>query len=157
MTSALLSRVGGAEGFSGEKLAPMPLSPGEVGARIARARQEMTPKPWSQLDLALALGVSPSSAYRWEKGKLPSMTELMRVAEVLGKPPDYLTEPPERQVELADLRQELEAIRLPLEELVSGADRTREAVGESLASIDVRLSRIEQLLSAQDELGHAHP
>ena len=149
MTSALLSQVGGGEGFSGETLAPMPLSPEEVGARIVRAREEKTPKPWSQFDLALALGVSPSSIYRWEKGRLPSMNDLIHLAEVLDKPLDYLTEPPERQAELADLR-------LLLEEASDQADRAREAVRESLASIDVRLSRIEELLDAQDGLGRSH-
>lgn len=135
----------------------MPLSPEEVGARIARAREEMTPKPWSQLDLALALSVSPSTIYRWEKGKLPSMNELIRLAEVLDKPTDYLTEPPERQAELVDLLESLEDIRVPLQGLLDGAIRTREAVAESLASIDVRLSRIEERLSAQDDLGQAQP
>lgn len=111
MTSALLSRVGGREGFSGETLASMPLTPEEVGARIARARDEMTPKPWSQFDLAIAAGLSPSTIYRWEKGQLPSgMNELIRLAEVLNKPFDYLTEPPERQAEIADLRLGLELL-----------------------------------------------
>lgn len=139
MTNALLSQVGGGEEFSGETLASMPLTPEEVGARIVRAREEKTPKPWSQFDLALALGVSPSTVYRWEKGRLPSMNELIRLAEVLDKPVDYLTEPPERQTALADLH-------ALLEEALGGAERGRTALAENLASIDARLSRIEQSL-----------
>lgn len=136
----------------------MPLTPEEVGARIARAREEKRPKPWSQFDLAIAAGVSPSSIHRWETGKLPkAISDLLRLAEVLDKPSDYLTEPPERQAELRDLRQELEEIRRPLESIQDVAARSREAIAESLASIDVRLSRIEQLLCAQDDLGQAHP
>ena len=77
------------------------------------------------------------------------MNDLIHLAEVLDKPLDYLTEPPERQAELADLR-------LLLEEASDQADRAREAVRESLASIDVRLSRIEELLDAQDGLGRSH-
>ena len=131
---------------SGETLASMPLSPEEVGARIVRAREEKTPKPWSQFDLALALSVSPSTIYRWEKGKLPSMNELIRLAEVLDKSPDYLTEPPERQAELEDLRGLLEGA-------LDEAERGRAAVLESLVSIDARLSRIEQWLEPQEERG----
>ena len=143
---------GGDEGVA--LCSAMSLSPEEVGQRIVTARKE---KRWSRLDLATAMDVSPSSVYRWEIGRLPSVHELMRLAVVLDKPGDTFTEPPERQVELADLRQELELIRLPLEELRDGAARTREAVAESLASIDVRLSRIEERLSAQDGLGQAQP
>jgi len=98
----------------------MPLSPEEVGARIVRARDEKKPKPWAQLDLAVALGVSPSSIYRWEKGRLPSMNELIRVAEVLDKPFDYLTEPPERQAELADLERHLESLEVKVDETLGG-------------------------------------
>lgn len=146
MTSALLSPVGGDEVVSGETLRAMPLSPEEVGARIVSAREQKKPKPWSQFDLALALGVSPSTIYRWEKGKLPSMTELIRLAEVLEKPVDYLTEPPERQAALVDLQHLLEQAR-------DEAERGRAALLESLASIDARLSRLERELAVQDGRG----
>lgn len=146
MTTALLSEVGRGEVAQGPTIPGVPLTPEEVGMRIVRAREEKTPKPWSQFDLALALGVSPSTIYRWEKGKLPSMSELIRLAEVLDKPPDYLTEPPERQAALSDLHALLEGAR-------DEAERGRTALLEALASIDARLSRIEQQLDARDELG----
>jgi len=157
MTTALLSEVGRGEVAARSTIGSVPLSPEEVGRRIVRAREQKEPKPWSQFDLALALGVSPSTIYRWEKGKLPSMNELIRLAEVLDKPLDYITEPPERQVALSDIGQTLEEIRLPLEELRVGATRTREGVLEALASIDARLSRIEEQLGLQDDLGQVHP
>lgn len=125
MTSALLSEVGRGEVTTRTTIVVVPLSPEEVGRRIVRAREEMTPKPWSQFDLALALGVSPSTIYRWEKGKLPSMNELIRLAEVLDKPPDYLTEPPERQAGMADLVRRLEALEEAVTESVA---LTREAL-----------------------------
>jgi len=121
----------------------MPLSPEEVGARIVSAREQKKPKPWSQFDLALALGVSPSTIYRWEKGKLPSMNELLRLAEVLDVPPDYLTEPPERQAALSDLRD-------LLGEVQDEAERGRAALISSLSAMDVRLSRIEAALGIRD-------
>jgi transcriptional regulator with XRE-family HTH domain len=120
----------------------MPLSPEDVGARIANARDE---KGWSQFDLALAFGRSASTIYRWETaktGKLPSVSELIRLAEVLDKPSDYLTEPPERQVELSELRQAIQHSCLLKE--------AGKSVLDSLVSIDVRLSRIEESLGLQD-------
>ena len=143
MTNALLSEVGRGEGADGMTIPVVPLSPEEVGARIVRAREEKRPKPWSQFDLALAFGVSPSTIYRWEKGKLPTMNELIRLAEVLDKPLDYLTEPPERHAEIADL------LRL-LEQAQGEAERGRTALIASLVSLDVRLSRIETALGIQD-------
>lgn len=159
MTSTLLSEVGRGEGMRGTTIPCVPPTSKdpyvppeskEVGARIVRAREEKTPKPWSQFDLALALSVSPSTIYRWEKGKLPSMSELIRLAEVLDKPFSYFAEPPERQTELSDLRQGLEEIRSRLEELRAEGERARGAALASLASIDVRLSRIEARLGLQD-------
>jgi transcriptional regulator with XRE-family HTH domain len=120
----------------------MPLQPEEIGARIASARAE---KEWSQFDLAIAFGVGPSTIYRWEAGRLPSSAnKLIRLAEILDKPSDYLTEPPERQAELGDLRG-------LLEEASAEAERGRNAVIASLESFDFRLSRIETALGIQDE------
>lgn len=143
MTSTLLSEVGRGEVTQGMTIPTVPLSPEEVGTRIARAREEREPKPWSQFDLALAVGVSPSTIYRWEKGKLPSMNELLRLAEVLDVPPDYLTEPPERQAALSDLRD-------LLAEVQDEAERGRGALIASLSALDVRLSRIEAALGVRD-------
>lgn len=148
----LLSEVGRDEVALGMTMPPVPLTSTEVGARIARARDEKKPKPWSQFDLALALSVSPSTIYRWEKGKLPTMNELIRVAEILDKPIDYLTVPPERQTELSDLHVSVEDVRLILAEARDEAERGRSALLEALASIDVRLSRIEERLDAQDQI-----
>lgn len=152
MTSLLLSEVGRGEETQGSILPDVSLSPQEVGVRIARAREEKKPKPWSQFDLALALNVSPSTIYRWEKGKLPSTIELLRLAEVLDKPSDYLTEPPERRTEFADLHEALEGMRRPLVEVREEAERSRLALLEALTAIDVRLSQIEERLDAQDGL-----
>lgn len=139
MTSALLSEVGRGEVTRRRTIRAVPLTPQEVGARIVRAREEKTPKPWSQFDLALALSVSPSTIYRWEKGRLPSMNELIRLAEVLDLPLEEFTEPPEHRARLEDLHDLLARAQ-------DEADRGRAALLESLASIDARLSRIERSL-----------
>lgn len=131
MTTALLSEVGRGEVAAGPTIPVMPLSPQEVGARIARARDEKEPKPWSQFDLALAMGVSPSTIYRWEKGKLPSMHELIHLAEILDKPPDYLTEPPERQAEIGDLYDRLATLEGAVRQSVALTQEALELLREA--------------------------
>ena len=112
-----LSQVGGDEGVQGTTILGVSLTPEEVGRRIARAREAKKPKPWSQFDLALALEVSPSTIYRWEKGKLPAVHELIRAADALDQPLGYLTEPPERLTELADVKHQVDDCLVRLEEL----------------------------------------
>jgi transcriptional regulator with XRE-family HTH domain len=142
MSTVLIREVGRGDVRQAVTMTAVPLTPEEVGTRIRRAREERKPKPWSQLDLAIALGVSPATIYRWEKGRLPSMTELIRLAELMEIPLDELTEPPEHRTELQDLRDLLAAARIE-------AERGREALLESLVSIDARLSAIEAQLSSQ--------
>lgn len=103
------------------------------------------------MDLAIAMGVSPSTIYRWEKGKLPSMSELIRLAEVLERPLNYLAEPPEHQVELADLHRVVENLVARLESLEVQVVDSREAFLEILASNNVLLERILEQLDAQRE------
>lgn len=139
MTTALLSQVGGGEAAIEDTLFGVSLSPDEVGARIATAR---VGKKWSQFDLALAFGVSPSTIYRWEKGKLPSMNELMRLAEVLGVSVSRFMDPPEQQAELADLRHLLEELR-------DDSELGRGALATALQGIYQTLARLEAQLSAE--------
>jgi transcriptional regulator with XRE-family HTH domain len=143
MTSVLLSEVGRGEAGYGATIVAVPLTPEEVGERIAIAREGMTPKPWSQFDLALAMGVSPSTIYRWEKGRLPSMSELIRLAEVLEQPVDYFTEPPEHRAQLGELHALLAEAR-------DEAERGRSALIALLSSLDARLSHIEDALDLPD-------
>ena len=140
MSNVLLSEVGrdGAEGSA--SFGAMPLSPEEVGERIEAARKE---KRWSRLDLATAMDVSPSSIYRWEIGKLPSVHELIRLAGVLDKPADSFTEPPERQIQLSDLGDRLDALSLRCQAVEDSLEQSREAVLEILASIHDQLVRIQ--------------
>ena len=73
----------------GKLLLVMSLDPGEIGRRITQAR---VANGWTQLELAINANVSPSTVYRWEKGKLPSVRELVRLAGILGVEGDYLVE-----------------------------------------------------------------
>ena len=148
MTTALLREVGRGEGCFGVTIRSVPLTPEEVGTRIRHAREEMKPKRWSQLDLAVALGVSPASIYRWEKGRLPSMNELVRLSEILDIPLEELTEPPERRVEMDDLRDALGTILHRLDELEASVEERGQIVADSL---DRTATLLEHLV------GRAHP
>jgi transcriptional regulator with XRE-family HTH domain len=68
----------------------MALEPKEIGRRIAAARDA---KGWTQLDLAYEAGKSPSTISRWERGELPTVRELMRIAGILEVPAEQLVEP----------------------------------------------------------------
>lgn len=150
MTNALLHETGCGERGSGEIIRTVGLTPEQIGARIVKAREEMDPKPWSQFDLAIALGVSPSTIYRWEKGRLPSVTELRRLEVALKRPEGFLTEPPEQQAEIADLRSGLDALNLRLQGLEESLATSREAVVEILASIHDQLVQIQQQQARPD-------
>lgn len=63
----------------------------EIGRRIKAARKA---KFWTQVQLAAHAEVSPSSVARWERGILPPVKELVRVAAVLDVAPDTLVELP---------------------------------------------------------------
>lgn len=142
MTTALLSEVGRGEVGRRRTIRAVPLTPEEVGARIVRAREEHTPKPWSQFDLALAVGVSPSTIYRWEKGRLPSMNELIRLAEVLEVPLEEFTEPPERRVALGDLGMALETILLRLDVVEAAMEERGQIVADALDRVTALLEHL---------------
>jgi transcriptional regulator with XRE-family HTH domain len=64
----------------------MPSNQG-IGRKIAEARRR---KGWTQLQFALEANVSPSSVQRWEAGRLPSVRELVRIANLLNVPAEEL-------------------------------------------------------------------
>jgi transcriptional regulator with XRE-family HTH domain len=75
----------------GSLLLAMSLEPAEIGTRIREARLR---KGWTQLQLALEADVSPSTVTRWERGGLPPMRELIRLAGVLEVPAEALVDSP---------------------------------------------------------------
>ena len=82
----------------GNLLLAVALEPKEIGQRIKAARVGR----WTQLSLALEANVSPSTIARWERGELPPVRELMRLAAILEIPVERLVEdlPPGDQEEL---------------------------------------------------------
>lgn len=129
MTYAVVREVGRDASGETSPCDTMAFSSEEIGHRIVAARKE---KRWSRLDLATAMDVSPSSVYRWEIGKLPSVHELIRLAEVLDKPTDYLTEPPEHQATLVDLTARLEALEAAVAESVALTNEALKLLREGL-------------------------
>jgi transcriptional regulator with XRE-family HTH domain len=92
------------------------MEPKEIGRRIQAARKR---KHWTQLEFAHEAAISPSSVARWERGQLPSVRELIRVAGVLEIDPEELVEEePSEDDQLADLREELAGVRGLAEEAV---------------------------------------
>lgn len=82
----------------------MSLKPEEIGQRIAQARER---KGWTQMAFALEANVSMSSVQRWERGKLPPVRELIRIAEVLGVATEDLVEPAAQVLSLEEIREQL--------------------------------------------------
>jgi transcriptional regulator with XRE-family HTH domain len=106
----------------------VPLDPKEVGRRLKAARER---KGWTQLEFALKIGKSPSSVSRWDRGFLPPVRELMRIAEVLEIEPAELIE---------DQRSPDEAILARLDELTKLYDPIRELLDEVRAQANLRSS-----------------
>src|SRR5262245_42625370 len=76
----------------GKVLLGVAIEPGEIGRRIAAARKA---RNWTQLQFATEAGISPSTVHKWERGQIPPVRELMRVADILGIDPCDLVEPDE--------------------------------------------------------------
>lgn len=113
----------------------MSLDPQAIGSRIAALREG---KGWTQLDLAYKAKVSPSSISRWERGILPPMRELIRLAGILGVDATKLIEgdePDESQSaaekRLSALEAQVEAVRQQNDLLL---DLVREIRGDDEAS-----------------------
>jgi len=90
--------------------------PQGVGKRIAAARNK---RGWTQLDFALKANISPSSVSRWERGLLPPVRELVRIAGVLEVDVAELVEEQEQHPRDAAILSELESIKSLLRELIA--------------------------------------
>jgi transcriptional regulator with XRE-family HTH domain len=95
----------------------VPLDPKEVGQRLAAARRR---RHWTQLEFALKIKRSPASVSRWERGYLPPVRELMRIADVLGvEPAELVEEPEDKHAALMARLDELAELHDPLKELLA--------------------------------------
>lgn len=85
----------------------------EVGLKIREARLA---HGWTHEELARRMGVNWRTAQRWQKGKLPRVDTLRRLAAVLEVPPSYLLAIDEPLL-LSDLRDHLAELAERLERL----------------------------------------
>jgi transcriptional regulator with XRE-family HTH domain len=73
------------------------------------------------------MGVNWRTVQRWQKGQLPKMQTLLRLAEVLRVPTGYLIEPEEGADELGELRAQVEELTDRLDALVRALDQPERA------------------------------
>jgi transcriptional regulator with XRE-family HTH domain len=98
----------------------MPLSPDDVAQRIREAR---VAHGWTHDELARRMGVSWRTVQRWQKGKLPRLGTLLRLADVLGVPRSYLIEDEDPAASLKDLHRRLEELTRRVQELSEALER----------------------------------
>lgn len=67
----------------------MALAPDEIGHRILERRRELG---WTHQKLADEMDVELRTAQRWQKGTLPRLATLMRLADVMGVERSYFIE-----------------------------------------------------------------
>jgi transcriptional regulator with XRE-family HTH domain len=111
----------------------MPLDAVEVGRHIREARLALG---WTHEELARRMGVNWRSVQRWQKGQLPRLETLVRLAETLGVPQSYLVESADLSATLGDLRANLyalservDALALAVDELANVRDGEQPAGG----------------------------
>jgi transcriptional regulator with XRE-family HTH domain len=85
----------------------MALTPEEVGLRIREAR---IARGWTHEELARRAGVNWRTVQRWQKGNLPRLPTLLRLADILGVPEGHLVEPESSLKDLEDLRRQLDEL-----------------------------------------------
>lgn len=92
------------------------MDPKEIGKRIKAARER---KGWTQMTFALEASVSISTITRWERGELPPVRELIRIAGVLEIEPEQLVElEASAEDQVAALRGEVAEVRAMVAELL---------------------------------------
>lgn len=95
------------------------IEPREIGTRIAAARER---QGWTQAVLAQEANVSISSVQRWERGELPPVRELIRLAGVLRIEPEQLVEiEPTETEQIAALRKDVGELHEMVAELLRRA------------------------------------
>lgn len=126
----------------GSLLLAVTIAPKVVGQRIKSARDK---KLWTQMDFANEANVSLSTVQRWEAGKLPSIRELFRIADLLEVDAAEFVEMPEEPATEAimELRAMDDAHRLDHADVV----RRLEAIEASQRQLMAVVQRIESRVS----------
>jgi transcriptional regulator with XRE-family HTH domain len=99
---------------------------GEEGAGL-RIREARLAHGWTHEELARRMGVNWRTVQRWQKGRLPRVETLRRLAAVLNVPPSYLLESHDEPVTLTELRDRLGELTQRLEHLTNVVTSLAEA------------------------------
>lgn len=86
---------------------PISLTSEEVGRRIREARLA---KGWTHEELARRMDVNWRTVQRWQKGSLPRVATLIRLADVLGVPQAYLVESDDEHGMIENLRKKVDEL-----------------------------------------------
>ena len=92
----------------------MRLTPDEVGERIRAARLA---RGWTHEELARRMDANWRTVQRWQKGKLPRLQTLLRLADVLGVPHAYFVEAEDSVTTVAELRERVDDLAARVEAL----------------------------------------
>lgn len=114
----------------------MALAPDEIGSRIAERRRELG---WTHQKLADEMDVELRTVQRWQKGSLPRLGTLMRLADVMGVEHSYFVEGAVEGQSKEEILDRLATLEAEVREM---ADLTAEAV---------RLLREAQRRADEDE------
>src|SRR6266516_4610790 len=93
----------------------MALTPEEVGLRIREAR---IARGWTHEELARRTGVNWRTVQRWQKGNLPRLPTLLRLADILGVPESSFKD-------LEDLRRQVDDLAGRVERLTHLVSQTQ--------------------------------
>ena len=118
----------------------MRLTPEQVGERIRAARQA---KRWTHEELARQMGVNWRTVQRWQKGQLPRMNTLLRLAEVLDVSHGYFVEPEDSLATVTDLRERVDKLARRVEDLTQ--DLARALASLPTAPGETRPERLQQV------------
>ena len=97
----------------------MRLTPEAVGERIRAARLA---RGWTHEELARRMNVNWRTVQRWQKGKLPRLQTLLRLADVLGVPQGYFVEVDDSVATLNELRERLDELAARVDALSRAID-----------------------------------
>jgi transcriptional regulator with XRE-family HTH domain len=97
----------------------------KIGLRIREARLA---RGWTHEELARRMGANWRTVQRWQKGKLPRLPTLLRLADVLGVPHAYF-------VDVEDSPAMLDDLLARVDELTARVD----TLGRALSSIEQEL------------------
>ena len=74
------------------------------------------------------MGVNWRTAQRWQKGQLPRMSTLLRLAEVLEVPHGYFVEPDDSLATVSDLRERVDELTGRVDDLARDLARALAAL-----------------------------